>query len=69
MSKGENLEQISIQISNLRKCRDGLIPYSSDSLRKVKQSFLEQPTTNSTTFTSSSSSSTLNKINEIPLRR
>jgi hypothetical protein len=34
------LNDLSIQISNLRKCRDGLIPYSTESLRQVKQSIL-----------------------------
>ena len=57
MSKGESLDQLSIQISNLRKCRDGLIPYSTDGLRRAKQSILEP------VFPSSKAN------NEIPLRR
>jgi hypothetical protein len=39
-SGGSGLSDLSIQISNLRKCRDGLIPYSTESLRQAKQSIL-----------------------------
>jgi hypothetical protein len=39
--KNESLNDLSIQISNLRKCRDGLIPYSTESLRQAKQSSLK----------------------------
>jgi hypothetical protein len=38
MSEAE--KKLSLQISNLRKYRDGLVPYSSEGLRKAKQSVL-----------------------------